>query len=153
MVPDTAADVRRHGRAGDVAEDDLANVEISLRNNTTREQLAADGSWGIDVVQGWHRISPANIGGASYNWSWTTPFGLTPGSYSFSVRATDDLGLTTIMVTHDMTEALLLADRIVVLIDGRTLARLMYDYGIGLRLARTLPVKQVDDAYFEGDVG
>jgi osmoprotectant transport system ATP-binding protein len=29
------------------------------------------------------------------------------------------LGLTTIMVTHDMTEALLLADRVVVLIDGR----------------------------------
>jgi osmoprotectant transport system ATP-binding protein len=29
------------------------------------------------------------------------------------------LGLTTIMVTHDMTEALLLADRIVVLIGGR----------------------------------
>jgi osmoprotectant transport system ATP-binding protein len=29
------------------------------------------------------------------------------------------LGVTTIMVTHDMTEALLLADRIVVLIDGR----------------------------------
>jgi osmoprotectant transport system ATP-binding protein len=31
----------------------------------------------------------------------------------------DKLGLTTVMVTHDMTEALLLADRIVVLIDGR----------------------------------
>jgi osmoprotectant transport system ATP-binding protein len=31
----------------------------------------------------------------------------------------DTLGLTTIMVTHDMTEALLLADRIVVLIGGR----------------------------------
>ena len=31
----------------------------------------------------------------------------------------DELGLTTIMVTHDMTEALLLADRIVVLIGGR----------------------------------
>ena len=31
----------------------------------------------------------------------------------------DRLGLTTIMVTHDMAEALLLADRIVVLIDGR----------------------------------
>jgi osmoprotectant transport system ATP-binding protein len=29
------------------------------------------------------------------------------------------LGITTIMVTHDMTEALLLADRILVLIDGR----------------------------------
>jgi osmoprotectant transport system ATP-binding protein len=31
----------------------------------------------------------------------------------------EELGLTTIMVTHDMTEALLIADRIVVLIDGR----------------------------------
>lgn len=31
----------------------------------------------------------------------------------------DGLGLTTIMVTHDMTEALLLADRILVLTGGR----------------------------------
>lgn len=34
----------------------------------------------------------------------------------------DSLGLTTIMVTHDMTEALLLADRILVLIGGRVCA-------------------------------
>ncbi len=34
----------------------------------------------------------------------------------------DELGLTTMMVTHDMTEALLLADRIVVLAGGRILA-------------------------------
>jgi len=34
----------------------------------------------------------------------------------------DRLGLTTLMVTHDMAEALLLADRIVVLIDGRVRA-------------------------------
>jgi PKD repeat protein len=76
-------------------EDNLANVEISLRNNTTREQLASDGAWGTDVIQGWYRISPSNISGASYNWSYTTPFNLTPGQYSFSVRATDDIGLTT----------------------------------------------------------
>jgi osmoprotectant transport system ATP-binding protein len=34
----------------------------------------------------------------------------------------DQLGLTTVMVTHDVWEALLLADRIVVLADGRVLA-------------------------------
>jgi osmoprotectant transport system ATP-binding protein len=34
----------------------------------------------------------------------------------------DRLGLTTIVVTHDIAEALLLADRIVVLIDGRVRA-------------------------------
>ena len=34
----------------------------------------------------------------------------------------DALGLTTLMVTHDMTEALLLADRIVVLADGQVRA-------------------------------
>ncbi|MGH2816289.1 MAG: Ig-like domain-containing protein, partial [Actinomycetota bacterium] len=81
------------GTANDT--DDLVNVEISLRNNTTREQLAADGSWGTDVIQDWHRISPTNINAASYNWSYQTPFNLTPGQYSFSVRATDEIGLTT----------------------------------------------------------
>jgi osmoprotectant transport system ATP-binding protein len=34
-------------------------------------------------------------------------------------RLHDDLGLTTIMVTHDMTEAMLMAERIVVLHEGR----------------------------------
>ena len=75
--------------------EDLQNVEISLRNNTTREQLASDGTWGTDVIGGWYRISPANLNNTSYNWTYTTPFNLTPGKYSFSVRATDDLGLTT----------------------------------------------------------
>jgi len=34
----------------------------------------------------------------------------------------DELGLTTLMVTHDITEAMLLADRIIVLIEGRVRA-------------------------------
>ena len=81
------------GTANDT--DDLVNVEISLRNNTTREQLAADGSWGTDVVQDWYRLNPSNINDTSYSWSYQTPFNLTPGQYSFSVRATDQIGLTT----------------------------------------------------------
>jgi hypothetical protein len=81
------------GTANDT--DDLVNVEISLRNNTTREQLAADGSWGTDVVGDWYRVSPTGLNAPSYNWSYRTPFTLTPGQYSFSVRATDEIGLTT----------------------------------------------------------
>ncbi len=59
---------------------------------------------------------------------------------------------TTSFFTSDAEEYVRRISRRIVLIDGRALAKLMYDYGIGLRLARTLPVKQVDDAYFEGDV-
>ena len=52
------------------------------------------------------------------------PFGaLDPVTHDSLGRAYRDLhdrlGLTTLMVTHDISEALLLADRIVVLIDGR----------------------------------
>lgn len=79
------------------ANDDknLDSVAIQLRNSTTRENLASDGTWGTDVQAGWFRISPANLNAASYNWSYTTPFTLKPGAYSFSVMATDDEGLTT----------------------------------------------------------
>jgi len=45
----------------------------------------------------------------------------------------DRLGLTTVMVTHDMTEAVLLADRLVVLIGGRIVG----DGAPGALLART----------------
>ena len=38
---------------------------------------------------------PTNINATSYSWSYQTPFNLTPGQYSFSVRATDEIGLTT----------------------------------------------------------
>ena len=55
------------------------------------------------------------------------PFGaldpVTRDMLGHMVRALhDDLGLTTILVTHDMAEALLLADRIVVMAQGRIVA-------------------------------
>ncbi len=81
------------GHASD--DEGLARVEIQLRNNTTGERLAADGTWNNTVQQGWHRHQPVNITGRDYDWSYTTPFNLTPGSYSFTVQAVDDLGLET----------------------------------------------------------
>ena len=33
-----------------------------------------------------------NISGSTYNWTYTTPFNLTPGATPFAVRSTDDLG-------------------------------------------------------------
>lgn len=82
--------------AGSAVDDTrLTDVEIQLQNTTTRERLAADGTWGADVVAGWYRLLPANSSAASYNWSYTTPFNLVPGTYSFQVRATDNLGITT----------------------------------------------------------
>ncbi|MBO4206815.1 Ig-like domain-containing protein [Micromonospora echinofusca] len=78
------------------ASDDgtLKSVEIYLRNTTTRESLAADGTWSVDSVTAYHRVSPTNLNAASYTWSYTT-VPLTPGVYDFRVRATDNLGLTT----------------------------------------------------------
>jgi osmoprotectant transport system ATP-binding protein len=69
------------------------------------------------------------------------PFGaldpLTRDALGDDYRALHDrLGLTTVMITHDMTEAILLADRIAVMREGRLLAQ-----GTASELA------QSDDAY------
>jgi hypothetical protein len=74
--------------------DGLRDVEVYLRNASTREVLASDGTWGPDVVGAFHRVSPADISGTAYTWSYTTPFTLTSGIYTFYARATDDTGLT-----------------------------------------------------------
>lgn len=102
MLPPTAAFPITVAPGGPItfagsATDDirLSNVEIQLSNSATRERLAADGSWGTDVIAGWHRLLPLNFNGNNYNWSYTTPFDLVPGTYSFQVRATDDEGITT----------------------------------------------------------
>jgi osmoprotectant transport system ATP-binding protein len=55
------------------------------------------------------------------------PFGaldpVTRGSLGAAIRTLHDrLGLTTIMVTHDMAEALILADRVLVMAEGRIVA-------------------------------
>ncbi|MEQ6902468.1 PKD domain-containing protein [Nocardioides sp. YIM 152588] len=82
--------------AGTATDDEgLHDVEIRLRNRSTGENLGSDGSWGTDVSYRYYRVSPVDIAGFTYNWSYTTPFDLSPGTYDFQVRATDDDGLTT----------------------------------------------------------
>ncbi|MBM9458564.1 PKD domain-containing protein [Nocardioides sp. zg-536] len=102
MVPPTAAQtvtvtpgqpVTFSGSATD--DEALSEVWITLRNTSTGERLAADGSWGANVIAGSYRISPANLNQASYNWSYTTPFNLSPGTYTFTVSASDRIGLST----------------------------------------------------------
>ncbi|GAB6985657.1 PKD domain-containing protein [Nocardioides pyridinolyticus] len=82
--------------SGTATDDEgLKNVEVTLRNTSTGQNLSNDCSWGTNVSAGTCRISPVDISGFSYNWSWTTPFNLSPGTYTFTVRATDDDNLTT----------------------------------------------------------
>ena len=102
MVPPTAAPpyvvapggkLTFSGSANDDAH--LNSVEVSFRNNTTRENLASDGTYGPNAIAGWFRVSPLNLSAPDYSWTFTTPDNLKPGNYTFQVRATDDLGLTT----------------------------------------------------------
>jgi PKD repeat protein len=81
--------------SGTASDDEgLKNVEITLRNSSTGQVLRNDGSWDIGQA-GVYRISPVDISGSTYNWTYTTPFNLSAGSYAFTVRATDDTDLTT----------------------------------------------------------
>ncbi|MGE0307817.1 MAG: PKD domain-containing protein, partial [Acidimicrobiia bacterium] len=103
MIPPTAAPtltlapgspITFSGTATD--DEGLDYVMIYLQNTSTRENLSAGGVWGSDQIAGAHRISGSNsIPGTTYNWSYTTPFNLTTGVYSFIVGAVDDLGLRT----------------------------------------------------------
>ncbi|WP_436698934.1 PKD domain-containing protein [Nocardioides sp. BYT-33-1] len=82
--------------SGSATDDEaLREVSITLRNTSTGERLAADGTWGTTVIAGSYRISPVNLNQASYNWSYTTPFSLSPGTYTFTVSAEDQIGLGT----------------------------------------------------------
>lgn len=66
-------------------------------------------------------------------------------------RATKGVFITTSRFTEDAKEYIQRISRRVVLIDGPTLARLMYDHKIGVRDHRTYEVRRVDTGYFEGE--
>jgi restriction system protein len=64
-------------------------------------------------------------------------------------RASKGVFFTTSFLAAEAEEYVRRISRRIVLIDGQALTRLMYDYGLGVRLGRSLAVKRVDDAYFE----
>ncbi len=66
-------------------------------------------------------------------------------------RASKGVFFTTSFFTADAEDYVRRISRRIVLIDGRELARLMYEHGLGVRKNRSLVVKRVDEAYFEGD--
>lgn len=67
-------------------------------------------------------------------------------------RASTGVFITTSCFTSDAKDYVRRISKRIVLIDGKSLARLMYESGVGVRTRRTLDVKRVDEAYFEGDV-
>lgn len=67
-------------------------------------------------------------------------------------RAAKGVFITTSYFTAEAEDYVRRISKRIVLVDGKTLARYMYEHGVGVRTRRTLDVKRVDDAYFEGDV-
>lgn len=67
-------------------------------------------------------------------------------------RASKGVFITTSYFTSEAQDYVKRISKRIVLIDGPTLAKLMYEHGVGVRTKRTLDVKRVDDAYFEGDI-
>ncbi len=66
-------------------------------------------------------------------------------------QANKGVFVTTSYFTGEAEEYVRRISSRIVLIDGRALSRLMYDYGIGVRAGRSLVVKRVDEGYFEGE--
>jgi restriction system protein len=67
-------------------------------------------------------------------------------------RASKGVFITTSRFSDEAEDYVRRISRRIVLIDGPSLARLMYDHGVGVRSRRSLEVKRVDDAFFDGDV-
>lgn len=67
-------------------------------------------------------------------------------------RATKGVFITTSRFSAEAEDYVKRISRRIVLIDGPTLARHMYDHDIGVRSSRRLDVKRVDEGFFEGEL-
>ena len=103
MTPPTAAQPSRWPRAArsrsrvtPTDDEGLARVEITLRNNTTGEHLAADGTWSTTVQAGWYRIIARSTSTGGTTTGPTRRRSTSPRAATRSpCEAVDDLGLET----------------------------------------------------------
>lgn len=70
------------------------------------------------------------------------------GSLS-GVKAQKGISITTSAYSSDALEYIKNIDKKVILIDGKELTELMYDYGVGVSVSRTFSIKRIDSDYFE----
>ena len=72
----------------------ISAIDIALLNNSTQEYLTVNGTFGRNNGLNLYRLQ-RNLTQQTVNWSYTTPYDLTPGTYQFAVLATDNDGLRT----------------------------------------------------------
>lgn len=128
-----------------------ANAEETGRRVTKRS-----GDDGIDGVIDEDRLGLDAVYIQAKKYGAKTPVGR-PALQAFAgslegQRAAKGVFITTSYFTAEAEDYVRRISRRIVLIDGKTLARHMYQHGVGVRTRRTLDVKRIDEAYFEGDV-
>ena len=64
-------------------------------------------------------------------------------------RATKGVFVTTSSFSKGATEYVNMVSQKIVLIDGEELTRLMLQYGVGVRVERTVEIKRIDADYFD----
>jgi restriction system protein len=123
---------------------------------TSRRVTKKSGDDGIDGVIDEDRLGLDAVYIQAKRYGRSSPVGR-PALQAFNgsldgQRASKGVFITTSHFTGEAEDYVKRISKRIVLIDGRTLARLMYEYGVGVRTRRTLDVKRIDEAYFEGDV-
>ena len=69
------------------------------------------------------------------------------------VKAKKGVLISTSSFSKDAEEYVQRIERKIVLLDGKTVTRLMIEHGVGVETVRTFDIKKVNFDYFENDIG
>ncbi len=75
-------------------DQEIRSIDVALVNNSTQEYLTTSGNFGRNNGLNLYRLM-SGLAQKTVNWTYTTPYDLTPGNYQFAVLATDNDGITT----------------------------------------------------------